>query len=106
MIAGLYKNGLLLGIGLLVLAGCGGAPYVYIEGEFNRQSDYYLNGAENEDAVTVCYSKRRTTPTEVSRLAVAQCKRFGKRAVFSKTSYSQCPLTTPAAAIYDCRAGS
>lgn len=91
---------------LVTLSACGGAPYVYNTDEFNRDSDFYLKGLDRRDTVGVCYSKRRTTPGAVSALAVAECRRFGKVAVFTSTSYNLCPLTTPVAAIYDCVAAS
>ncbi len=93
--------GVLAGMPLL-LSSCGGAPYVHNVGEFNRQSDYYLNGVSDREIVNVCYAKRKTTPRIVSDLAIAECRKFGKVAVYSKTSYAICPLNTPVAAIYQC----
>lgn len=91
---------------LALLASCGGDPYVKNANEFNRQSSYYLEGVRDRESVTVCYAKRRTTAAEVRALAVDECGRFGKVAVFSETSYAACPLNTPVAAVYACTGGS
>jgi hypothetical protein len=101
-----YRTTILGGLAavLLLLAACGGNPYVFNNDEFNRQADYYLNGLKDRGDVSVCYSKRRTTPLAISNLAMAECQRFGKTAAFSETSYSICPLNTPVAAVYKCLA--
>ena len=85
------------------ITGCsGGAPYVYDSGEFNRESEVYRQGIKDRKDVTVCYSKRATTPHQVSGLAREECARFGKSARFREQSYNSCPLLTPVAAIFDC----
>ena len=86
----------------IFLIGCAGEPYVVVSNEFNRASEIYLNGIRNRDRVEVCYNKRNANPQQVTSLALAECRRFGKRARFSNTAYSICPLRTPVAAVYDC----
>ena len=82
--------------------GCAGEPYVQVNNEFNRESDTYLNSIRDRDHVNVCYNKWNANPQQITDLAMAECHRFGKRAAFSKSTYSNCPLRTPIAAIYDC----
>ena len=86
----------------MLLIGCGGTPYIYNNNEFDRQSDYYLNGVADRDVVEVCFDKRKATPKMISDLAVSECRKFGKIAVFSNTSRAVCPLDTPVAAVYTC----
>ena len=86
----------------LFLVGCAGEPYVLVDNEFNRASDTYLNGIRDRDQVGVCYNKRNANPQQVTNKALAECRRFGKMAKFTKTTYSICPLFTPVAAVYDC----
>ena len=86
----------------VVLIGCAGEPYVLVTNEFNRESDTYVNGIRDRNQVEVCYNTRNANPQQVTSLALAECRRFGKRAKFSKTTYTTCPLRIPVAAVYDC----
>jgi hypothetical protein len=86
-----------------IVAGCsGGAPYVFDPDEFNRESDIYRKGILDREEVTVCYSKRATTPRQIATIARNECAKFGKTAQFNGQSYSKCPLLTPIAANYEC----
>ena len=87
---------------IVVLIGCAGEPYVLVTNEFNRESDIYVNGIRNRNKVEICYNKQNASPQQVIGLALAECRNFGKRAKFSKTTYTTCPLRTPVAAVYDC----
>jgi len=95
-------------LGCLTLLGaltaCGGQPYVHAPGEFNRESEAFLQGVTARADVTICYSKRSSTTQAVAQAAAEECQRFGKRAEFMKQSLELCPLTAPAAAIYYCLA--
>ena len=88
-------------VATVLFVGHAGEPYVYVDGEFNRGSILYSNGIEVRDAVQVC-DKRNASSRLVSALAVAECHRFGKRAVFNKTAFNLCLLRTPVAAVYIC----
>lgn len=87
---------------LAVLAGCANSPYVRNPSQYNRESAEFRTGVVDRTAVTICYSKRDTNPAEIARMAAAECQRFGKTASFYKQSLQECPLMTPAAAIFDC----
>ena len=88
------------------------APYVERVYEFNREHPLFPDGptaAAVEKAgleVTVCYSKSNATPKDIAALAGRECGRFGASATFVEQSYRQCPLTTPIAAVFTCRAAS
>tara|TARA_Y100001960_G_C14371590_1_gene679377 strand:- start:199 stop:633 length:435 start_codon:yes stop_codon:yes gene_type:complete len=86
----------------IFLTGCAGQPYINIDNEFNRDSKYYLQGQQSRNNVEVCYNTRSSTPKQIIEIASKECMRFGKRAKFSKNSYTICPIRTPVAAIYEC----
>ncbi len=73
-------------------------------GEFVRESQFYLHGLTDRASVRICYAKRKTTAKAVKDMAVAECARFNRTAVFFRTAYDVCPLMTPVAAEYDCLA--
>lgn len=87
---------------LSTIAACGGQPYVYDKGIYNRDSEIFLKGITDRDRVTICYHKRSTTPAEVAQLAVEECGRFGKQARFSKQTMTTCPLLKPVGAVFQC----
>ena len=93
-------TGVLLAVA--VLASCGGQPYVHNGSEFNRDSEFYRVGLKDRGSVNICYAKSETTPEKVKELAVAECGRYGRTAVFTKMTYNLCPLMTPVAASYNC----
>ena len=84
------------------LAACGGKPYVYNGQEFDRSSKVFREGVTDRNEVTICSAQGEPKPAEILALARAECRRFGKTAVFNDQSLQICPLTTPMAAIYDC----
>ena len=77
----------------LVLIVCAGDPYVLVTNEFNRESDIYVNGIRDREQVEVCYNTRNANPQQVTSLALAEWRRFGKRAKFSKTTITLAPLS-------------
>ena len=95
---GLTISGLLL----LFIAACGGQPYIHLANEYDRESETFLKGITDRDDVTICYAKRKTTPSVVSQMAAAECRRFGKIARFRKQTLQTCPLATPIAAVFNC----
>ncbi len=70
--------------------------------EFKRDTEYYLHGLKDRGTVQVCYHKGKTTPAIIRELAITECRRYGKSAVFTKNAYDVCPLTTPVAAVFEC----
>lgn len=90
----------------LITTGCSSPPYIHKAGEFNRESEGFGRPVKDIDQVTVCYSSSSATPAQVARLAVDECARFNKTAMFSEQSYSVCPLVAPMAAIYKCQGGN
>ena len=89
---------------LLMWAGCSAPAYVLNEGEFDRELATFGKGIEDRSDVTICYSKRGTTPAEIGRLAGDECRRFGRTAIFKEQTYQTCPLMTPIAAEFFCLA--
>jgi hypothetical protein len=87
----------------VMVSACAGEPYVLRDGEFDRQSDYFLRGTVAEETVRVCYAKNKTTPAQVVKLAIDECARFGKVAMFQENTYALCPARTPVAAVFDCK---
>ena len=87
---------------LLSISACGGQPYIYLTNEYDRESETFLKDIIDRDNVTICYAKRKTTPIAISRMAVAECKKFRKIARFREQSLQTCPLDTPIAAVFDC----
>jgi len=85
-----------------VVTSCGGQPYVLNPGEFKRETVYYLHGLTDRATVEICYAKSETNAKVVRDLAIAECRRFGKQAIYRTTSYDVCPLTTPVAAVFTC----
>ena len=62
-----------------------------------------VRGTVAEETVRVCYSKNKTTPAAVVKLAIDECARFGKVATFQENTYAVCPARTPVAAVFDCK---
>lgn len=98
----------MISLGVLVflaLAGCAPTqPYVFRSGEFDRTSAIFGREPADISSVTICYNKMATTPEDVRDMAVAECAKFDKRALFNRQSLKPCPLATPIAALYDCEA--
>ncbi len=90
---------------LIATAACSSPPYVHNAGEYNRAAENFGRPVTDISDVTVCYSSSSATPRQVTRLAVAECARFNKTAMFFEQSYSICPMTAPIAAIYNCEGG-
>ena len=90
------------GLLLLFIAACGGQPYIHLANEYDRESETFLKGITDRDDVTICYAKRKTTPSVVSQMAAAECRRFGKIPRFREQTLRTCPLATPIAAVFDC----
>ena len=90
------------GVLLLTIAGCGGQPYIHLAKEYDRESEIFLRGITDRDDVTICYAKRNTTPSVVSQMAAAECRRFAKIASFREQTLRTCPIATPIAAVFNC----
>ena len=90
------------GLLLLLIVACGGEPYIHLADEYNRKSETFLKGITDRDDVTICYAKRKTTPSVVSQMAAAECRRFGKIPRFREQTLRTCPLATPIAAVFNC----
>lgn len=89
-------------LGLAALtAGCG-APYVHIDGEFNRSRAGFGRAPQTIENVTVCYSALDTGAGAVTEMAEARCAEFGKTAVFESKTVTVCPAFTPNAAKFIC----
>lgn len=108
-----YRNGMLgirpllmimtLGTAFLAAACAASEPYVFKSGEFNRASKTFGKEPEDLKSVTICYNKMVTKPEIISKLAVEECGKYGKEAIFWKQNFNLCPLFTPIAAVYDCK---
>ena len=89
---------------LTILAGCAAdlQPYVYVSSEFDRTRKDYGKPLKDRNEVIICFNKHKTTPKIISNMAVLECARFNKRAVYVKQEPRLCPLMTPISAHYQC----
>ena len=88
---------------LLGLSACSkAAPYVFKEGEFNRNSPTFNKRPDDINKVQICYNKGSTTPEVVLEMAGNECGLYGKRANFQKQDVLHCPLLTPVMATFSC----
>ena len=88
---------------LLGLSACSrSAPFVFKEGEFNRNSPSFNKTPEDIDKVQICYNKASTKPEVLLDMAEKQCGRYGKRPHFQKQEFLYCPLVTPVMATFSC----
>jgi len=85
------------------LAACGPAePFVFKAEEFDRDSLYFNREPEDISEVMIYYRRSATTPQAVASLAQQRCADFGKIARPRGHSFLDCPLLTPAGAVFDC----
>lgn len=92
---------------LALVTGCaGGEAYVEKTWEYDRESSNFPNGPTlvEGSAVTVCYAKSATSPQAIFKLADDECGRFGMTAALEEQVYTYCPMNTPVAAQFSCRA--
>ncbi len=96
---------MIMSLGTAFLAAACAAPeaYVYNPGEFNRASKTFGKEPVDLSSVTICYNKIGTKPEIISKLAVEECGKYGKEAIFLEQKLDLCPLFTPIAAVYDCK---
>lgn len=86
-----------------LVGGCGMAnPYVYDVAAYDREHPEFAKTPKTRDRVTVCYSKRSTTPAEVARLAAETCAPYGTGIAFIRNDYTLCPMLTPVGAEFSC----
>lgn len=86
-----------------LLGGCGMTkPYVYDVAAYDREHPDFAKTLKTRDQVTVCYSKRSTTPAEVARLAAETCAPYGTGIAFVGNVYTLCPMLTPVGAAFSC----
>ncbi len=95
------KGTLWLSMGMLVLgmSGCGGAPYIDSRREAGQTG---MVGASTPDRVAICYSSQSTTPAEVQKLADSECAKTGRTARFSHQQQVVCNLANPTRAFFNC----
>ncbi|MCH7936190.1 MAG: hypothetical protein IH994_03740 [Proteobacteria bacterium] len=96
---------MIMSLGTVFLATACAAPEAYVNkpGEFNRASSTFGKEPETISLVTICYNKMGTKPEIISKLAVEECGKYGKEAIFLEHKLDLCPLFTPIAAVYDCQ---
>jgi len=88
---------------LAALAACGPAePFVFKKAKFDRDSLYFNRKPDDISEVMICYRRGGTTPQAVASLANQRCGDFGKVARPRGHSLLDCPLLTPAGAVFDC----
>lgn len=86
-----------------VAGGCGATdPFVYKEGEFNRESSRFNKPLLEGELVYVCYNGFGTTDLDVQRIAAAKCAELGRTAIRVNYEFGRCPLLTPNAEIFRC----
>ena len=77
--------------------------YVFKSGEFKRDSKTFGKEPDNLSSVTICYNKMGTRSEIISKMAVEECGKYGKKAIFFEQTLNLCPLFTPISAVYDCK---
>ena len=88
---------------IFLLSACSRAtPYVFKEGEFNRNSPTFNKTPDDISKVQICYNKGSTTPAVVLEMARNECGLYGKRANFQKQDVLHCPIVTPVMATFLC----
>lgn len=98
-----YIKQFLIAGGFFFFTACEAPPaYIYADQEFDRESNFFLKGITSRKTVIICYHKDGTTPKKVADLAKNECKKFSKRAVFTKQNLQVCPFVTPNSAYYRC----
>lgn len=98
-----FKNWPALIAGVIFLTACETEqPYVFKEGEFDRSSPEFNKKPDDMDQVRICYNRRATTPEALLAMARKECGLYGKRALFQKHEFLQCPIATPARVTFQC----
>lgn len=88
---------------LLGLSACSRAtPYVFKEGEFDRNSPSFNKVPDDIDKVQICYNKYLTTPQALQEMAQSKCGLYDRLAYFYKQDILHCPLVTPVIATFLC----
>ena len=77
-------------------------PYVFKEGEFNRNSPTFSKVPDDIDKVQICYNKDSTTPVVLLDMAKNECGRYDKQPRFRRHDLLHCPLVTPVMATFSC----
>ena len=77
--------------------------YVFKSGEFNRNSKTFGKELDKLSSVTICYNKMGTRSEIISKMAVKECGKYGKKAIFFEQTLNLCPLFTPISAVYACK---
>ena len=88
---------------LFGLASCTSAtPYVFKEGEFNRESQTFNKKPDDIAEVKICYNRGSTNTETLRSMAQQKCGLYGKRARFQKRDILHCPLATPIMVTFLC----
>lgn len=89
---------------LLALAACAvSEPYVYKAQEFNRAAATFNVEPQTIDEVAICHNGSFTSFETLQAMADKRCGEFAKTARFWTTRWGDCPLATPAMAVFACR---
>ncbi|MBH88822.1 MAG: hypothetical protein CMF71_06325 [Magnetovibrio sp.] len=87
---------------LILISACSTSPYVHRADQYNRSSDDFGRTITDISQVVICYNTFNSTPDEIVKLALDECKRYGKSASFLKQDYGICPITAHMSASYTC----
>jgi hypothetical protein len=85
-----------LAVALLLLAGCGLAPFETLPRPPFRSDDQTI------PRVGICYSALFSTPEEVRMTATEACSGLGKPRLVEQDTRLACPLLTPTRATFAC----
>jgi hypothetical protein len=96
------KLSLLLLAGSILAACTSEAPYIYNPNEFNREKKGFAKEIKDRAQVQICYNKRSTSPKMLQQMAIDECRRFGKQAIFKQQKNLVCSISAPAQIIYKC----
>jgi hypothetical protein len=96
------KLSFLLFVGSILAACTSEAPYIFETDEFNREKKGFAQELKDRNQVSICYNKRSTSPRVLQQMAVDECRRFGKQAIFLRQETLACSISAPAQIVYKC----
>lgn len=84
---------------MLLLSGCGGAPYVDSRREAGQTAPV---GTSTPDRVAICYSSRSTSRDALFRMAEEECAKTGRTARYESQDGFACVMFSPTRAFFRC----
>lgn len=93
----------LTAVAALAAGGCEATQaFIYDKDEFDRKSPTFNKEVKDREAMSICYNGLVTTDKRIEEMAAAECEKFGKIAVATSETFSDCPLLAPVEARFRC----